>query len=238
MNHLNWPAALRNIRYKDAPVVLKNFLNDPSQYVSWKDVEDVINKDACYIELIRNQIKVDIPGFKYFWFGKHTHHKKYIFDGINSGDTFIINQYTNYKKEINDLCASIEECYDVVVDAHVDGGLKSDCKSFKPHVDVPANFICQIEGTTHWQVYGNKSSALLNHYQTNTFNIPDNTLEVELDVMLEPGDVIYLPSRTFHGAFPSGKRLSISISCKSREATSDYIPLDRNYYNINHDQYS
>ena len=215
----------------------KGFLSNPSQYVTWKDVENVINTDSCYVELIRNQVKIDIPGFKYFWFGKHTYYKKYIFDGINSGDTFIINQYTNWKKEINDLCASIEECFDVVVDAHVYGGLLSNSKSFSPHIDVPANFICQIEGTTHWQVYSNRSSALFNHYQTNTFNIPDDTLEVELDVMLEPGDVIYLPSRVFHGAFPSGKRLSISISCKSREATEEYIKLDRNYYTINHDQH-
>jgi len=238
MTLLNFPAALRHLRYKDAPVVLKGFLENPSQYVTWQDVEDVINKDSCYIELIRDQLKVDIPGFKYFWYGKHTHYKKFIFDAINSGDTFIINQYTNWKKEINDLCASIEAVYDVVVDAHVYGGLMSNCKSFKPHVDIPANFICQIEGTTHWQVYKNQSSALLNHYQTNTLSIPEDTLEVEIDVMLEPGDVIYLPSRTFHGAFPSGKRLSISISCKSREATEQFQQLDRNYYRIDHEQYS
>lgn len=237
MNQLNWPAALRHIRYNDHPVVLKKFLDDPSQYVTWKDVEDVINRDACYIELIRNQVKTAIPTFKYFWFSKPNHNKKFIFDSVNSGDTFIINQYTNYKKEISDLCASIEECYDVIVDAHVYGGLMTDCKSFKPHVDIPANFICQIEGTTHWQIYKNKSSALLNHYQTNTFSIPDDTLEVEIDVMLEPGDVIYLPSRTFHAAFPEGKRLSISISCKSKEATTNYDSLDRNYYKINHEQY-
>lgn len=238
MNNINWLKLLKHIRYNDAPIVLKNILNNPSQYVTWEDVENVINKNDCYVELIRDQIKVDIPGFKYFWYGKSIHHKKFIFDSINSGDTFIINQYTNWKKEINDLCSSIEQCYDVIVDAHVYGGLKDNCKSFKQHVDVPANFICQVEGTTHWQVYNNRSSALLNHYQTNTLSIPDNTLDVELDVMLEPGDVIYLPSRTFHAAFPTGKRLSISISCKSKNATNEYIPLDRNYYNINHEQYS
>jgi hypothetical protein len=233
MNQPNF-STLKNLRYNDSPVVLKNFLTNPSQYVTWEDVEDVINSNSCYIELIRNQLKIDIPVFKYFWFAKYTADKKFIIDGINSGDTFIINQYTAFKKQISDLCWAIETAFDVVTDAHVYGGLHDNCKSFKPHIDVPANFICQVEGTTHWQVYKNKCSYLLNHYETNTLPIPPDTLEVDLDVMLEPGDVIYLPSRTFHGAFPKGQRLSISISCKSKDATSDYINLDRNYYKINH----
>ena len=63
MNQFNWNSALRHLRYKDDPIVLKGFLSNPSQYVTWKDVENVINTDSCYVELIRNQVKIDIPGF-------------------------------------------------------------------------------------------------------------------------------------------------------------------------------
>ena len=46
--------------------------------------------------------------------------------------------------------------------------------------------------------------------------LPDKNnheLTVALDVTLKAGDVMYIPARTYHKPFPSGKRLSMSIPC-------------------------
>ncbi len=50
MKNINLIKLLKHIIYNDAPIVLKNILNNPSQYVTWEDVENVINKNDCYVE--------------------------------------------------------------------------------------------------------------------------------------------------------------------------------------------
>ena len=66
--------------------------------------------------------------------------------------------------------------------------------------------------------------------------LKDEDLELAIEVELQPGDALYIPSRMYHKAMPDGKRLSMSIPCWNRFATD---PLDnqadRNYYRINHD---
>ena len=228
--------SISNFLYQnDTPKVFKNFLDNYSEYVTWSDVERIFNCHKLFVEIVRDKNKIDVPYGKYFWYPKMVQDKKFIFDSVNSGDTFVINQFCAYNEKINFLLKAIESTFDVVCDAHVYGSLKKESKSFYPHIDVPPNFICQIEGVTKWRLYKNRSSDLYSQGDINV-NLQEDNLEIDFEVDLSPGDILYIPARCFHGAFPSEQRLSISIPCRHKKynTTDTEMNLDRNYYNLNY----
>ena len=59
------------------------------------------------------------------------------------------------------------------------------------------------------------------------YDMEDNLLQ---DDILKPGDVIYIPPRTYHRASPSGKRLSVSIPIQ--HGIEHMKPKDRNWYKL------
>ena len=73
-------------------------------------------------------------------------------------------------------------------------------------------------------------------YKVGTMNnrLRDDELDVAIDVELSPGDALYIPSRMYHCAYPTGKRLSMSIPCWNRFPTDpEENRIDRNMYRIN-----
>lgn len=214
--------------FDDQPIVGKQVV-DPKGLVSWKIVEDIINTGKLPIELIASGRQIDIPRQKYYWHRNYIQDKEFIIDAIREGLGFVILEYGTYNKNINDLCKLIEEYFPVLCDVHIYGGL-ANSPSFGPHVDMPPNFIIQVEGTTTWKVFKNVASDLCSHGELN-----DSTLQPQFDLefeqVLEPGDVIYIPSRRYHQALPSNKRLSVSIPCRNKKYEPDFA-LNRNYYTL------
>ena len=148
------------------------------------------------------------------WYEKGVPRKEELFAAINEGYTFIIEQYGHYNAAVDNLLENIESVFDCNCDAHIFGAAKPDSTSFGSHWDIPPNFICQIDGETHWNVFEERCSALVE--MTDEPYLPDKAgqeLNVALDVTLKAGDVMYIPARTYHKPFPSGKRLSMSIPC-------------------------
>jgi len=106
--------------------------------------------------------------------------------------TIIFSKVLNHKKEfeyltnffklkIPELNKSIRN------DVHIYAGLNEVSKSFGEHFDQSANFILQTEGKSRWIV----SSFL--------------------DVVMEPGDVVYIPKLYAHECIPLTKRISLSF---------------------------
>ena len=132
-------------------------------------------------------------------------------------------------EKINELLSIIESKFDVVCDAHLYGGLNKKSNSFIPHVDIPSNFIIQIEGETNWVIYKNIASDMFSQEFINSHKFLTDKLEIDFEIILSPGDCIYIPPRRFHAAFPSDKRLSISIPAASKKYTKA-VSLDRKIY--------
>jgi len=223
------------LHHNDGPMVIKNCIPSPEKYVSWKDVEQLLNAGLYYTEILINKNKSEVPYAPYFWHPKVTQSKEYIFDNINRGNTFVIHQYSQWNEYINGLTGLIERLFDVMCDAHIYGSIGNTAESFCPHIDVPVNFIFQVEGTTKWRIYNNMSSDLLTQNEVN-ISVHEESLEVLFEYDLSPGDMLYVPGRNFHGAFPDSQRLSISIPCRHKKynTISRDINLDRKLYNINY----
>lgn len=224
-----------NFLYQDRAYFFPKLLENPEEYLSWKDVESCINNPAFYeFEMIdHNNNKVPIDRYIRAW----VHDKKVqdacqLANNINHGHTVIIMNYGYHSRKTQDLLTIFERCFSVDAAIHVYGGLTGS-KSFNIHDDYPCNFIIQTQGTTDWKVYKNRISQL---YKTGHDNhlIREDMLEVDLEVTLNPGDCLYIPSRAYHCAFPKEKRLSMSIPCWPRLPGSNQTP-DRNYYKLNYE---
>lgn len=224
-----------NLQFEDKPWVFKKIIENPQAYLSWNDVEECVNNPIFYeFDLIdKFGKKVDIPKHKKAWvFNKLVSDKKFIFEKINQGYTLIINNYGYQKQNCNELLQMLENLFYTDATMHVYCGLETS-NSFTVHEDIPSNIIFQIEGKTKWTVYENRSSSLVasgyRPSEQETFNFTP-----ALEVVLEPGDILHIPSRAYHVAEPQGKRLSISIPCWPKFNEPLDYSIDRNYYKINH----
>jgi len=217
----------------DKPFIIKGGLKNPESYITWADVENCMNNPALY------ELKDVGPFDDYYepyytykntWLIRHVIDKRRLFGSINNGNTLCIENYGYYNYQINTLLKEFETRFNVVCAAHVYCGLKGS-RSFSTHSDVPANFILQISGNTPWKVFKQRSTGLLDITTSNNFAKLKNFTEedIELETVLTPGDVLYIPSRQYHVALPNEPRISISVPCAHRGNMQVY---DRNYYKL------
>lgn len=200
----------------DRPQVWRNALPNPTQYVNWDTVTHCFNNPWYYRTQILNKSgrRLMLPEKFEVWYEQGVPHKEELFAAINEGYTFIIEQYGHYNAAVDCLLENFESVFDCNCDAHIFGAAKPDSTSFGSHWDIPPNFICQIEGETRWNVFEERCSGLIE--MTDEPYLPDKNnheLTVALDTILKEGDVMYIPARTYHKPFPSGRRLSMSIPC-------------------------
>lgn len=121
--------------------------------------------------------------------------------------TFIV-QGSCATPEIKKLIEEIETDHNVDAQAHIYMG-KYGSKSFPIHADNPDNLIVQCIGKSKVTIYnefGDYSGwANVNEY-----------LSVKEQVILEPGNSIFIPSLQYHLFEPLTDRLSISIPMHKR----------------------
>jgi len=217
----------------DAPHYWENLIPDPSVYCTWKDVEWTLNNSAQYnFEVIDPAgSKIEVPAYNKSWGKFNVQDKKFLFDKLHEGYGLINMDYGFYSEKTMELLAMFESMYSINAAIHVYFGLK-DAKSFNIHEDYPANFIIQVEGETRWKIFNNRITYM---HRTGLLanKLQEKDLELSLDVTLKPGDVLYIPSRMYHCAYPQGKRLSMSIPCWQKLPTEpEEASIDRRMYRI------
>jgi len=215
----------QNFNIFDGPFVVKNFLKNVEDYLNWNTLNEAINDDIVEWELIDKNTKQklliswNVP----FWSGIRQQDKQFIIEQVNNEITFIITKCCILNASLKSLVSDIQDAFPVACDIHIYGS-KGNSSSFAPHSDGDNNFIIQAVGDTDWIVFKNRINNLLpfaNYYPEKEVLTP------ELEVTLSPGDLLYIPPRTYHVALPSMPRLSMSIPCISLDKFSDlqnYIP--------------
>ena len=232
----------QNLHIFDGPFVIENFLKNVEDYLNWNTLNEAINSDFVEWELISKDTSeyINIPQFVPYWSGRQQN-KQYILDHVNNGTTFIISRCCILNDNLKSLVSDIQKTFPVACDIHIYGS-KGNSKSFIPHSDRPNNFIIQAIGDTDWIVFKNRIGSLLQHHN---HPLEKEVLIPALEVTLSPGDLLYIPSRTYHVALPSMPRLSMSIPCTSLDnffglrkyipeftQLMEQIPVDANKYEI------
>tara|TARA_B000000557_G_scaffold119744_1_gene97210 strand:+ start:2845 stop:3525 length:681 start_codon:yes stop_codon:yes gene_type:complete len=220
--------ASRNLEQDDGAVYLSNFLDNPTDYLAWKDVETCLNRDDVYWELIKEDgRKKDVQMYKPYWSPVPCQEKKTIHEHIRQGLSFVITGYSKVNRKVSNLCIEVERSCDVNTGVHVYGS-RGRSPSFPIHCDNFSNFIIQTVGSTYWQVYKNRHTSLLRPSNDKPLN--HDILEIDWEGILSPGDLLYIPNRAYHQARPDEPRLSMSIPCAPDVINSNFY--DRRYYQV------
>lgn len=109
-----------------------------------------------------------------------------------NGKNLIFTKTWNYKKDFETLkdffkLNVLELNKSIDWDVHVYTGHEDNCRSFGPHFDKADNFILQTEGKSNW------------------------ILKDAFNIILEPGDIIFIPKLWVHECKPLSKRISLSF---------------------------
>jgi hypothetical protein len=197
------------------PKFLGRLVKNISDYLTWDNVEYCVNNPQFYnIEIIQNNLTIPVPTYHNAWIDKPILDKEFIVRQINQGLAFVIHNYSYFNKNTVQLVKDVSDKFNVFPDIHVYGGLNG-AGSFKKHKDFPPNIIIQVEGETPWKIW------------------KDETQPPVIDVVLKPGEGLYIPAGFLHAAEPTQKRLSMSITCWPL-LESYQRKTDRNYYKINY----
>lgn len=108
-------------------------------------------------------------------------------------------------KNINSICRELEKITNRPADAHIYFCLTDNLRSgFGPHWDNQHNLIVQVEGETHFKVWG-KTDQLSFH------RVNEPTQKALIDITMKPGDSVFVPAHYIHCATSLMQRLSVSF---------------------------
>lgn len=202
------------------PLLLKNYINDAELLATWKDIEFCVNHPWQYNLLnIHSNLQqyMTVKQQHSYWYDKLVSDKQQVLDNLHNGHTLVVENYSVHSTATQEVCKRIESLMDVSCDMHVYCSLGAS-SSLPVHCDELSRFIIQIEGETQWKVFDNTSNLLYNKDMNNAI----------IDTVLRPGDMLYIPSGTYHAATPFEKRISISIPC-----ALEHKPINRRQLKLN-----
>lgn len=106
--------------------------------------------------------------------------------------------------KVNSICEELDNTLKGCTDAHIYFNLNENGKrGFGIHWDFSHNLIIQMEGETQMQIWseeimGARTMSMLQESPV-------------IDVIMKPGDAVFVPLRTYHCATSMSKRLSVSF---------------------------
>eukprot|EP00096_Caligus_rogercresseyi_P013490 TRINITY_DN6129_c0_g1_i1.p1 TRINITY_DN6129_c0_g1~~TRINITY_DN6129_c0_g1_i1.p1 ORF type:complete len:440 (+),score=129.22 TRINITY_DN6129_c0_g1_i1:221-1540(+) len=144
-----------------------------------------------------------------------------VWDFYNSGCSLRLLNPQTFHSKVWKLCASLQECMGSMVGANM-YLTPPGTQGFAPHYDDVEVFILQLEGKKHWRVY--EPPTKLPRFSSPNFSQSDMK-EPILDMVLEAGDLLYMPRGTIHqgNCLEDAHSLHITISCHQRNSYGDLM---------------
>ena len=134
--------------------------------------------------------------------------------------TCYITDCSRVNKTINSMCKYIEDSTGSATDAHIYFSQVKD-KSFGVHCDSSANFIVQCEGETYFKVWDIKGSPGEEYDMEARLGVPKP--EPLIDVLMNPGDIVFIHSLMYHQAVSKTNRVSVSFPIDMLNKKPEYI---------------
>jgi len=147
-----------------------------------------------------------------------------LWDFYNNGCSVRMLNPQTFHNGVWRLCSTLQDHFNSMVGANV-YLTPPGTQGFAPHWDDVEVFMCQLEGSKHWRVYGPREEAeKLPRFSSHNFQ-QDEIGEPILDVIMKPGDMIYMPRGTIHqgNCLPEEHSLHITVSSYQLNSWTDLL---------------
>ena len=201
------------ILYK-SPYLFKNSLNNAE--ISWEKISEIYERADASNKSFKLMYGYEVPKKEYlesyFNVGKleFRYSKPVIYDYMRKGATLVYNRIRN-EPFVSDLARQVAQYANaqVITSAYAAFGAKP---SYRCHWDTRDVFAIQLKGRKRWVL--KKPNFELPLYMQQTKDIPNITEpeDVYWDLVLEAGDVLYVPRGWWHNPIPlDGETFHLAI---------------------------
>jgi ribosomal protein L16 Arg81 hydroxylase len=197
-------AEFRAVHFEQAPLLCKSALRE--QDFSWSSLDEIldcIEPDERGVQLFKQGL---VPQTQYVHetveFGRprrRLDHARF-YDQLRTGATLVLNRFEDHSTLVQRLCADVARYagLQTTANAYVSFG---GTGTFGRHWDTHDVFAIQLLGRKRWQLYKPTLPLPLSH-QTSDAAPSQNIGPAAMDVVLEPGDLLYVPRGWWHSVVP------------------------------------
>lgn len=198
---------------------------------SWTELERLLNlrpftnkkRFTSVDDLSREWVITHRTKFNSAWLTDYDSYPPEVIKYFINNSVCYLRDCSRVNEKINSICAELERLTLHPSDAHIYFCLTDNLGSgFGPHWDNQHNLIIQVEGETHFRIWGKTT-------EWNRFRVNEPKESPLIDVVMKPGDSVFVPAHYVHCATSLMKRLSVSFpltkSDKDLHQSRDWITL-------------
>lgn len=151
-------------------------------------------------------------------------HAAVVWDMYNNGCSLRMLNPQTFSETVWKGCATLQEFFSSMVGANV-YLTPPGTQGFAPHYDDVEVFMLQLEGKKRWRLYEPRTAQeKLPRFSSGNFS-QDEIGDPCMDVVMEAGDLIYMPRGTIHQGtcFPDSHSMHITISCHQLSSYGDLL---------------
>lgn len=180
----------------------------PSKVFCWSDLERMLNMRP-FVNGDRLKI-INDKGYNWnvqAWMSDPNTYPPSLLDKEIRQYTCYLADATRLNSELNETAKELEELFiGAAVDAHIYFCLADDLTGgFNIHFDYSHNLIVQVEGTSRVEIWDMKS------YDDSTRILRSLDNAPVVDVVMNPGDAVFVPMNVYHRVQSLEKRMSVSF---------------------------
>jgi len=202
--------------YKECKFLVNYVENYVPDLLTWKEFADLINIRPL---LTQERVKLLDPKkriFKWYthgWMKDVNTYPPSLIRALLDEIVIYFSDMSRATKNINDFASFLEDQYERHTDAHIYVCLNPKIEHpFAAHFDMQHNVIVQCEGKTNFKVW----KEVEDHTVEKQIQL-DMKEEPIIDVIMEPGDAIWIPRYYPHEAISLTPRLSVSFPFSDNE---------------------
>ncbi|MGW2636607.1 cupin domain-containing protein [Streptomyces sp. NPDC001348] len=218
------PETFRRDHWETQPLLVERA--DPNYYaelLTLDDVDELISLAGANLDCIR--VVADGKETPVQDLGGHgpngrTAVLEALYDRYRSGSTIVLNAMERRWDPLGRLTTALsaEASARFQVNVYLTPG--GEAQGFKPHYDTHDVFVLQVHGTKRWRLYGMPYPL---PFQDQPFNHADPEVpDVEREIDLTPGSLLYLPRGTVHAA-TSTDTASVHITLGAHPILWSYV---------------
>jgi len=219
------PTDFRSRYFERAPLLSRRVLQE--RPIGWRELNDALNRiepDERTLALFDRGL---VPQSAYTRDGVELGQQRRRLDKLRfyallrNGATLVLKRFEMHSVESQRLCAEVSRFAGLPTTSNAYLSYTGN-GTFGKHWDTHDVFAIQLFGRKRWQVFAPTFALPLSHHTSESF--PQTNIGVaQLDLVLEPGDVLYLPRGWWHQAIPLNEP-SLHLSVGTYTATlHDYL---------------